>query len=195
MVLCSAHEARHNLSVASARIVKARGPSNTADLHPSNTAEWPPLPTPPLPRLFCFAVHAGGDVPETLHLVMPQLSLCEHHRIFSSFADQRLGFSPVIAGPVTYPRAAYAYRQVWAWLVHHLQHDPTARSLEFDWVVKIDFDTVFRPEALRVQLAQHDASAPVAVGSGGCGFGLCGPMCAVVSATAAELAACCVLHV
>jgi len=136
---------------------------------------------------YCFVVAGMLDSSPMHTLVSSRLLACTEHGIFSWYTAKRQALSAGclygLCGAFEKRQEhgiendALVHRTVWYHLALHLPR--------FDWIVKLDIYTFFRPSFASAILAKFDVQPPVAIGDGGtrCITGLCAPLFALSCGT------------
>jgi len=122
--------------------------------------------TQDLQNVFCWMI--AGSFDATLHLAIEQLSYCGGHAIFSNYSDASTNTIQLFSGSMTVEKtkggwAALSPMVLSAWTYISNSTLPE----KFDWFIKLEPDTYFRPYLLPAILSKYDSGTPVGLGPGG----------------------------
>jgi len=116
-----------------------------------------------LPRLFCWVIEGPGDGPR-VRLVVEQMAGCDDYLVFSNHSSNEKMVA-LYEGDMILPKVdgwinnTDMVAEAYEFLTHSTVYD------NFDWIVKVDSDTFFRPRALKGILSAYDSNEALAITS------------------------------
>jgi len=117
-----------------------------------------------LPRIFCWVIEGPGDGP-LVQLLVEQMAGCDDYLVFSNHSSNEKTVAlyqddMVLLKVDGYVNNTGMVAKAYEFLTFSTVYD------NFDWIVKVDSDTFFRPGALAGILSAYDPNEAAAITSG-----------------------------